>query len=96
MNMNHLDDVFAMLSLKNPELTFPTLSTHPEVARKLLSKQKDCGPTKIDINISLSNNSNQNSISVSFSKELATESVRDLKSLIETFVRDVEEVYGLE
>lgn len=57
-------------------------------------KPKASGPTKIDINITLSNNNTQSVTSVSYSNELAPDSVRDLKSLIEIFVRDVEEEFG--
>ena len=96
MSTNHFQDLYDMLYQRSPEDISPILLSELRPGLKSLSKQKDCGPTKIDINISLSNNSNQNSTSVSFSNELATESIGDLRSLIETFVKDVEEVYGLE
>ena len=58
------------------------------------SNPKESGTTTIDISISLSNNNNQSSTSVSYSNELDNESVREVKQLIEMFVRDVAEEFS--
>jgi hypothetical protein len=57
---------------------------------------KESGLTTIDINISLSSGNTQSLTSDSFSKELETKSVKDLQHLIETFVKDVVEVFSKE
>lgn len=59
-------------------------------------KPKDDGSTKIDINISLSNSNIQNLTYDSFSAMLTPESVKEVQQLIETFVKDVAEVFGKE
>ena len=49
---------------------------------------------KIDINISLSDNNIQSSMSASFSNDLDKKSREALQPLIETFVKDVAEVFS--
>jgi hypothetical protein len=96
MYMNHLTGRSDSLFPSWKEVIFPISSLGLELGETSMLKPRGSGRTTIDINISLSSNSTQSLTSDSFSKELPTESVKDLQLLIETFVKDVEEVYSKE
>ncbi len=65
-----------------------------EAVNELLSKPRESGTTKIDINISLSNNNIQQKTSVSFSKEQDVELEKVLKQLTEMYVTGVQEGFS--
>jgi hypothetical protein len=94
--MSHQLDEYRTPYQKRLASTFQILLSGLVPGIRSLLNQRDCGPTKIDINISLLNNNTQTLISGSFSNESLIESVRVLEYRTETFVRDVEEVYGQE
>lgn len=94
--MNPLIKEFHTLFPKFDDFTYQISSFANQMADTSMWKPRDDGPSRIDVNISLYDSNGQTSTSVSFSRELPTESVEPVRSLTETYVRDVEEVLSKE
>ena len=94
--MSHPLSEFFLQYQPKTHVTYPISSFEQEVANSLSLSQKVSGLTTIDLNISLSSNNSQKLISGSYSKELRIKSLKDLNSLIATFVMDMEGVSSLE
>lgn len=92
MFMNQRTVRFPSLFPSANDLIFPTFSFERSQESTSTSKSKEGGPSRIDVSISLFDSSTQKSTSVSFSKELPIQSLSLVRSAMETFVKDVEEV----
>jgi len=91
MSLNGVKFPMLYHQYKNP--IYQTLLYLRDLEDQLSSKSRDSGTTLTDTSITLSENKGPISISVSCFQIPRTELERDLRQLMETFVKDAEEVY---